>query len=653
MPAWGFYPNGSAYGGTPPLDGYAAWTAGGGKHLLTWVADFPAQASYQVWVRKYGGYGDVAVSVDEEPVTGGKGGPGGGRYVWVHLGTSAVAKGSHHVDVTVTNGMLDAVLFTLNPNFDPEKEKLPEPVKDPLLRALRTYRDDSGLKAMAGKRGFVVGSVVPYEELLHDYVPTPERVLQRLRLWGAANQYITGSFALRFLEAAAEFKASLKELSGPGTAKVKASDVDLRVVQVRERKLCLFEGESPKTLVPELLVRDDRTGTPPKGKQGGFGGGVCFTRVPSHQSRQFWLTVHVPQGHAPGIYQGTILLEVTGVPARKLSLPVEVEVLPIDLRPAEGYYSIYYPSQPVDPKQPNYVTSQRYLAELKDQVRHGLNTATLYGGEPTLHLAQQAGMTEAPCIMHWPDSTAPADVGKAKTMGFADLYYYGVDEPNTPEAIERCRKEAERRLAAGLHMMTAINSAAAQVATKDCIDRPVYNIYVFGGKDNAAAMYVRSKGFKPISYWTTAPHFPLNCRALTGLYNKLCGYLGSAPWAYQDVPGNELYAADKVLHAVSYPDEFGEPIPTQRWEAHREGINDVRYLEALDRALAAAQERLHKPSPPAGLAEALAKAREVRKSCYEGLESRWFAYLCSLQPGTLEAARHDIAEAIVAINKHL
>jgi hypothetical protein len=323
------------------------------------------------------------------------------------------------------------------------------------------------------------------------------------------------------------------------------------------------------------------------------------------------------------------------------------------LPPAEGYYSIYYPSQPVDPQGANYVTPERYLAELKDQVRHGLNAATLYGGEPTLRYAQEAGMTEAPCIMHWPDSTAPGDVEKAQQMGFADLYYYGVDEPNTPEAIDRCRAEAERRLQAGLHTMTAINSAVAQEALKDLVDRPVYNLYVFGGRDNAAAMYARGKGFRPVSYWTTASPFPLFCRAFTGLYNKACGYLGSSPWAYQDFPDNRLYDPDQVVHVVSFPDEFGEPIPTQRWEAYREGIDDVRYLEALDRAITAAEERLGNPNPPAGLEEALNQAREVRQNRYESIESRWFAYLCGLQPGALEAVRREMAEAIVALNGRL
>ena len=151
--------------------------------------------------------------------------------------------------------------------------------------------------------------------------------------------------------------------------------------------------------------------------------------IPAHQSRQFWLTVHFPPGSPAGTYRGQFVLEVPGSPDRQASVAVEIELLPIDLRPAEGYHSIYYPAQPNDPGKPNYVSLERYLAELQDQVRHGLNAVTLYGGFANLPLARQAGMVKAPCLMHWPDSDAPQQVAEARRQGFEDLYYYGVDEP--------------------------------------------------------------------------------------------------------------------------------------------------------------------------------------------------------------------------------
>ena len=187
------------------------------------------------------------------------------------------------------------------------------------------------------------------------------------------------------------------------------------------------------------------------------------------------------------------------------------------------------------------------------------------------------------------------------------------------------------------------------MATRDFVDRPVYNIYVFGGPDNAEVMYVRKKSFRPISYWVTATAFPLPYRALTGLYNTRCGYQGSSPWAYQDFPDNRLYDPDKPAHKVSYPDEFGQPIPTLAWEAHRAGIDDVRYLEALDRAIAAAERRLRERDAPSTLLALLDSAKKTRQTHFESISGRWFEYFCHLGPGDLDNARRALADALVRL----
>ncbi|MBB75073.1 MAG: hypothetical protein CMJ75_11240 [Planctomycetaceae bacterium] len=650
LPAWGFFPLRQAYGGTKPLGGRAAWCAAGNQGQLTWVADVPVTGTYQVWVRHYGGYGNVQVLLDEQLVTGGRGGPSGGRYVWRHAGQIEISAGTHHVDLLVSRGMFDAVLLTTDRMLNPSQQTLPPPLKKPVLRALRTYRDDAHLEPAAGKYGFVLGCHDLYAEALYDWLPDkvkPPRV-DRLSLWGAAGQYINGTLAVRALTHLDALRVSLPQLVGPNNNTIGSSAIDVRVVHVRPRKNTLFESGHSQVLVPELLLRDDRTGWPPKGDQGGYGGGQCVTRIPAHQSRQLWLTVHIPTNAPAGSYRGTLALTAASV----RQLPVVLEVLPVALQPAKGYYGIYHRSQPVDPDKPFYVSPKRYLAELEDQVRHGLNAATLYGGFSTLKLARQAGLSRAPCLMHWPDGNAAQQVQAAKQMGFDDLYYYGVDEPTQPAQIERCRQEAERRQRAGLHMFTAINSQAAQAATRDFIDRPVYNIYVFGGKQNSEVTYVRQRGFRPISYWVSATAYPLPYRALTGLYNKACGYQGSSPWAYQDYPDQRLYDPDQPAHKVTYPDESGLPIPTLAWEAHRAGIDDVRYLEALDRVLAAAQQIEPGKRPPA-LATALAVAQQTRKQHFESIDGRWFEYLCRIAPGDLQQSRRALAEATVQLQQAL
>ena len=648
MPAWGFYPLQASYGGTRPLGRHAAWCSAGNSGRLTWVAEFPRQAEYHVWIRNYGGYGTVTVLVDERPLADGRGGSGGARYVWRHAGKIAVTAGRHHVDLDVKMGMFDAVAFTTDASLVPTAETLPKPIAKPRLRAPRTYRDDSRLASRATATGIVAGPVVGFSEVLYDWMPgTKDKPsFDRLRMWGSANQYISGTFAVRALREISELTVTLATLKGPDGVELKSDRIDVRVVHVRERKNALFRPSQVRMLTPEILLRDDRTTLPPRGKQGGFGGGRCVTRIPAHESRQFWLTVHVPDGSPAGEYRGEIVLGDRG----GMRLPLVLDVLPIRLEAAQGYYGIYHRNQTTNAKAPHHVSEERYLAELQDQVRHGLNAATLYSGFSVLGLARKAGMTRAPCLMHWPDGNAVAQVAAARKMGFSDLFYYGVDEPTQPEQIERCRKEAERRRATGLHMFTAINSKVAQQATRDFIDRPVYNIYVFGGPDNAEVMYARKKGFRPISYWVSATAFPLPYRALTGLYNTRCGYLGSSPWAYQDFPGNGLYDPDKTTHKVAYPDQFGHPIPTLAWEAHRAGIDDVRYLEALDRAIAVAEARLKQPNPPSKLVTVLEAARGVRKQHFESINGRWLEYFCKLVPGALDQSRRAFADAIVQLN---
>lgn len=642
LPAWGFYPNSSSYGGTSPSGAGSAWTCSGGTHVLTWVAQFPMSGPYHVWVRHYGGYGKVGVTVDDQPPREPRGGPGGAKYVWRHLGALDVVAGRHHIDITVEGGMLDAVLFTLHAELQPESAALPPPVEEPLLRGFRAYRDDSHLAGLAGPRGFVLGAVRPYEEVRYDWLPRPEDLIQRVSLWGAAGQYVSGSFAVRALQPIAALRVELESLEGPDGSRLGPDAIDLRVVHLRRRHFVMPATRTATEELPDLLLRDDRTELPPKGPQGGYGGGACVAGIPAHQARQFWITIHVPRGAKPGIWKGRLRFVGDGDEVRA-ELPLELEILSLDLRPVEGYYSIYYPNQPVKKDRPSYVSPQRFAAELADQVRHGLNSTTLYGGFDTLEAAARAGMTRAPCIMGWPGGDAPQQIQRAKELGFDGLLYYGVDEPRTPEQIERCLKESARRQKLGLPMMAAINSRSAQEALRDAVTHPVYNIKVFDSPGNEQVKHARSKGFQPVSYWAVSPAFPLYYRLMLGLYNTACGYLGSAPWAYQDFPDDRLYTTP--AHAMAYPDASGLPIPTLRWEAFRDGIDDVRYLQALERAIAAAEAKLEQPAPGSKLAVALEEARRVHAEQYRSISGRWFQYTFRQQPGDPDRVRRAMAEA--------
>ena len=82
----------------------------------------------------------------------------------------------------------------------------------------------------------------------------------------------------------------------------------------------------------------------------------------------------------------------------------------------------------------------------------------------------------------------------------------------------------------------------------------------------------------------------------------------------------------------------------------RDGIDDVRYLQALDRTIAEAEARMIVGDPPAKLAAALEHARQTRHECYESIGGRWFHYIGGLVPGELDQVRRRLAAAAVELS---
>ena len=653
----GFYPNAAAYAGTGPLGAAAAMGCG----ILTWVADVPVGGTYSVWVRRYMGYGSVGIRIDE----GGelsynaalrRNSLASNQYGWEEVGRPVIAPGIHHIDIQAHRpgtAMLDAVLLTTDPAFVPALDgaNLPAGITNPVLRASRNrYRDDSGLAVLAGARGFVAAALPalygePFDMPLNDFVPAPDQVIETLRLWSARNQYATATFAVRALTEADVFQAAVGPLTGPGGATIGLADLDLKVVKPIDRTLILnwVSSAAPQPL-PDLLLRDDRTSIPPTGHQGGFGGGACVCSLPAHESRQFWLTVHVPPSAMPGSYTGTVALAAAGAPGRVLALPVELQVEPIRLPPADGLYGIYQPFGSA------VLGTNRLLEVLHDQVRHGINSATLYGGYNDLNFARQAGMTGYAIQMSWPGgSTATSRVAEARALGFKDYLFYIKDEPSTQTAIDQAISGLDSAHRLGVKGVVTLNNTNAWIQLRDRVDVPIHVLYHFHGADNAAAAAAAARGFLPVSYWVANISDPLYYRAYAGLYNARCGYRGCSPWAYADFPDDRCYS-NTQCHVLSYADANGLPVSTIRWEAHKDGIDDVRYLQELDRLLAAARARQEQPEPPRALADAIARAASVRAAEYEAIGGSYFDYLNQLPATRLDATRLALAGAILGLN---
>jgi len=663
-PGLGFWVAPEERSGTFPIGETSRYkTSVTGSGTLTWVVDFPQSGKYQVWTRQMGfPKSGIDVLVNEAAVSGGKGSSNtnGNQYTWFHVGETAIKKGLAHVDLVINQRALDAVLFTLDKDFQPEVGPLPVMVKSPILRAPRRYRNDSHLKSIAGAAGMVAGRMDdPYQQHNNDIVPSGIEVLDAVHLWGSPNQYVTATFSLRALVNASEVNIDLSGVKSPEW-RLDSSHFELRVAQLRDRSIAAYSEHTALTgkgTIPDLLLRDDRTVFPPSGKQGGFGGGHCVTSIPAHESRQIWMTVQIPTYCPPGEFRGVVNIQVKGSKERNLSIPVVLNVLPIDLKPVDGYYGSFYRCS-IDPKSKGGITSKQLLSDLQFQVMYGLNAATLYDGAKMIPYARQAGMTQPPVSMvprttdggNWEDE-ARRQVAEAKAMGFPDLYFYGVDEAHTDDAVKLARSAGERSMKAGIHEQDSFMSPADYDKLKDVVSRPVMMMYNFNtySAHNELVDYANQKGFQPISYWFSNASYPLRDRALVGLYNTACGYLGTAPWASQDY-GDSGPSAD---YFYFYPDKTGEPIPTIRFEAYRQGIDDVRYLQAMDRAISSAEKILVENPENPNLQKALADTRLVRKTRFESITGGYIGFVNSITAKTLEETRKEMAEATININNSI
>ncbi len=660
-PGLGFWVAPEERSGTFPVGETSRYkTSVTGSGTLTWVVDFPQPGKYQLWTRQMGfPSAGIDVLVNEAVVSGGRGSTNtnGNQYTWFHVGETTVKKGPAHVDIVINQRALDAVLFTLDKDFQPEVGPLPAMVKSPVIRALRKYRNDSHLKSIAGAAGLVAGRMDdPYQQHNNDIVPSGSEVLDTIHLWGSPNQYVTATFSLHALQNASEVNIGLSSIKGPEW-RLDSSHIELRVAQLRERSIAAYSEHTALTgkgTIPDLLLRDDRTVFPPLGKQGGFGGGRCVTSIPAHESRQIWVTVQIPTYCPPGELRGVVDIQVKGSKTRKLSIPVVLNVLPIDLKPVDGYYGSFYRCS-IDPKSKGSISPKQFLSDLQFQVMYGLNAATLYDGARMIPYARQAGMTQPPVSMvprttlsgNWEDE-AYMQVALAKAMGFPDLYFYGVDEAHTDEAVKLARSAGERSMKAGIHEQDSFMSPADYDKLKDVISRPVIMMYNFNtySAHNELVDYANQKGFQPISYWFSNASYPLRDRALVGLYNTACGYHGTAPWASQDYGEN----GPSTDYFYFYPDKTGQPVPTIRFEAYRQGIDDVRYLQAMDRAISSAEKTLSEKPENIELQKALADARLIRKTRFESITGGYIGFVNSITAKTLEDTRKEMAEAIIKIN---
>ena len=225
--------------------------------------------------------------------------------------------------------------------FVTDYDENPTPQQKPLIERPLTYAAPRSVTIEAAD-----GRSVTYRK--------PDRVLverstpgdpRKARIFASAGEYEPFSFLLRPKESLEEVFITAGDLTGPA-------------------------GTIPKTCVAVASVEgfqgDGRQILMPLGREWNMG---------AHSTEYFWCTVRVPEDAKPGVYRGKVIVTAQDRPVG--SIDVELEVLPIRLKDPPFSLGFNY-SKPEDPA--------AVAVHLADMRAHGMTCAApLYNWHLPIH----------------------------------------------------------------------------------------------------------------------------------------------------------------------------------------------------------------------------------------------------------------------------
>lgn len=370
--------------------------------------------------------------------------------------------------------------------------------------------------------------------------------------------------------------------------------------------------------------------------------------LPRQRFAEVWVDLDVPVSTRPGVYNGTITIDASGVQTER---PLRVRVRPLILEPPTGKrLGIYY----------------RMFARLGSEavVRRDLTDIRAHGIEhlvvdlrPTFARAQTGNISVSTAALDRGlaliadagfRGTVVIDSGivpLAQALGHSDVGYAGPtgDSLAADGAVERLSTEARSVLAevkraadrqpglelAVMHLDEVFYADRLELfetfarAHRSSSDLPIYTTFstldagqdalrkridpfvdlranhgysfewwlLRGGDPKAYAQELRRSGDRAWFYHNErGTYFTARwARLVNGLYLWATPFSAHVTWVYQNFEGNPHDDTDGAGHdfGVAFPDASNADvlIPTRAWPAIREGYDDLRYLHTLEVAI--------------------------------------------------------------------
>ncbi len=437
-------------------------------------------------------------------------------------------------------------------------------------------------------RGYAVVPRPALPVTYHTYMPRLEELSQPLRLSLAAGETGSAVIFVRSLGEDITVRASPGALvsdNGYGLA----NDYGARFIYVRAAEETKLALDFQRYLIrPEFLRHSNELA------------------LEANEGGQFWLTVQVPQGTPPGRYTGEITITPIGGEEKATRLPVVLTVPDIELSTSDVAFGTWRDISPLSGERgPINVLPGSDEIYLADQRRHGMNTVGTYcmaerkDKEGNFHVAfpeldamvqnvQRAGLCrDHPLLLHtWREDMVGGEFGQlaggtqaildiyghGKETGWPDLLFYVLDEPGGGERAKRVIEvmkdytPARRR---GVRTVTA--------GPNPNLQGHLYDVWIVGvGTSNWEELFALADKHGSEVWMYDCGYTGRNSlleRFYAGLFTWRTGVKGNMVWSY----GWYVRINDQGL-----------PESKLAWEARLSGVNDYRYLQALEETLAAA-----------------------------------------------------------------
>ncbi|NCD09650.1 MAG: DUF4091 domain-containing protein [Negativicutes bacterium] len=473
----------------------------------------------------------------------------------------------------------------------------------------------------------------------------PGRPVTSFAVTACRGEYEPLSFVLRPRTSLSGVQISVGDLEGENGS-IPSDAVDIRVVKCWFQAGTKIYQTNKRILVSELLLKDDKLIRVDQKNGHNYMRQVSATGEESYvlisgdesidisnlkpldapslrptdidagENKQFFLTVRVPESASSGIYKGKLRLTADNAFVREL--PISLNVLPFDLEKPALRYGLYYRGKlpPYTPLHPEFkrlkdnkaVVNDRwklefqYRLEMENMKAHGVDYPTMYQNElrllsSELLLRQKAGLPMDALYslgVQTGNATAHKSLmilrnkvqswkAQAAPFGVNNFYVYGKDEAKGEELLSQRHAWMAVKDSGG-RIFAAVPKGAA-----DLIGDLICTAIVPGPLDEreSAAYHNYEKKIFSYSNPQVGEETPETYRRNYGVSLWKTGYDGAMNYAYQHAANHVWNDFDHQKyrdHVFAYPTIDGV-IDTLQFEGFREGIDDARYLAALQRTI--------------------------------------------------------------------